>query len=66
METLTISIPDKEVKLFKELLKKFNVKIVQSQPADQKSKALKDFEIGLKQVKALSKREGKVILSAKS
>lgn len=30
METLTIEIPDKEVKVFKEILKKFNVKIVKT------------------------------------
>jgi hypothetical protein len=31
METLTIEIPDKEVKIFKEILKKFNVKIVKTE-----------------------------------
>jgi hypothetical protein len=31
MVTLTIEIPDKEVKVFKEILKKFNVKIVKTQ-----------------------------------
>ncbi len=30
METLTIEIPDKEVKLLKEVLKKFKVKIVKT------------------------------------
>ncbi len=33
METLTIEIPDKEVKVFKEILKKFNVKIVKTKIA---------------------------------
>jgi hypothetical protein len=31
METLTIEIPDKEAKVFKEILKKFNVKIVKTE-----------------------------------
>jgi len=31
METLTIEIPDKEAKIFKEILKKFNVKIVKTE-----------------------------------
>jgi hypothetical protein len=31
METLTIEIPDKEVKVFKEILKKFNVKIIKTE-----------------------------------
>ena len=30
METLTIEIPDKEAKIFKEISKKFNVKIVKT------------------------------------
>ena len=34
METLTIEIPDKEVKIFKEILKKFNVKIVKTEGAN--------------------------------
>ncbi len=33
METLTIEIPDKEAKLFKEILKKFNVKIIKTATA---------------------------------
>jgi len=31
METLTIEIPDKEIKIVKEILKKFNVKIVKAE-----------------------------------
>lgn len=31
METLTIEIPEKEVKVFKEILKKFKVKIVKTE-----------------------------------
>ena len=31
METLTIEIPDKETKIVKEILKKFNVKIIKAE-----------------------------------
>lgn len=31
METLTIQIPEEELKLFKELIKKFNAKLVPTQ-----------------------------------
>lgn len=31
METLTIEVPDKEAKIFKEILKKFKVKIIKTE-----------------------------------
>jgi hypothetical protein len=31
METLTIEVPEKEARIFKEILKKFNVKIIKTE-----------------------------------
>ena len=58
METLTISIPDEEVKLFKEMLTKFNAKII-IESIEKKHDVLKGLETGLKQVRALEKGKGK-------
>jgi hypothetical protein len=50
METLTIEIPDKEVKIFKELLKKFNVKIVKTAVSEKPNaltiKTIRDARAG--------------------
>ncbi|MBB3054492.1 hypothetical protein [Mucilaginibacter gotjawali] len=50
METLTIEIPDKEVKIFKELLKKFNIKIVKTEVSETPNaltvKTIKDARTG--------------------
>lgn len=51
MKTLTIEIPDKETKLFKEILKKFNVKIVKT-----KVKKLPNA-LTIKTIKAAHKRK---------
>lgn len=40
METITIEIPDKEAKIFKEILKKFNVKIVETKRKEELPNAL--------------------------
>jgi len=40
METLTIEIPDEEAKIFKEILKKFNVKIVKTKLTEELPNAL--------------------------
>jgi len=40
METITIEIPDKEAKIFKEMLKKFNVKIVKTKRKEDSPNAL--------------------------
>jgi len=50
METLTIEIPDKEAKIFKEILKKFNVKIIKTEAADTPNaltvKTIKNARVG--------------------
>ena len=40
METLTIEVPDKEAKIFKEILKKFNIKIVNTEVKEELPNAL--------------------------
>jgi len=40
METLTIEIPDKEAKIFKEILKKFKVKIIETKVKEELPNAL--------------------------
>ena len=40
METLTIEIPDKEAKIFKEILKKFNIKTVKTKVKEELPNAL--------------------------
>jgi hypothetical protein len=50
METLTIEIPDKETKIVKEILKKFNVKIIKTEGTETPNaltiKTIKDAQNG--------------------
>jgi hypothetical protein len=49
METLTIEIPEKEVKVFKEILKKFKVKIIKTEVSTPNAltvKTIKDAHNG--------------------
>ena len=48
MKTITVQLPDEETKLFKQLLKKFNAKIISqsSKPNRETIKAMEELKAG--------------------